>query len=292
MPSLPELQVFRTASEMRAWSRAQRLAGSRIGFVPTMGALHEGHASLLRIAAKQTDAVVLSIFVNPTQFAPGEDFEKYPRTWESDLEVARREGVAAVFAPGADFYPEGYRTAVTVPGWKDVWEGEIRPGHFDGVASVVTKLFHAVECDVAVFGQKDAQQALLLRRMVKDLDFGLKLVVAPIVREADGLAMSSRNRYLSPEERGRSLALSRALLACAMAWETGERKPAALLEAGRSALAQEPPDSIDYFSLLDPETLEKLDEVPTLERPALVAVAARYGATRLLDNAALGEVWD
>lgn len=288
---MPEVQVFRTAADMRAWSREQRRAGRSIGFVPTMGALHEGHASLLRIASSQAEVTVLSIFVNPTQFAPGEDFEKYPRTWEADLEVARREGVSAVFAPDAGFYPKGYRTEVTVPGWKDLWEGEIRPGHFDGVTSVVTKLFHAVECDVAVFGQKDAQQVLVLRRMVKDLDFGLRLVVAPIVREADGLAMSSRNRYLAAEERRRALALSRALLATTMAWEGGERRPAALLAAGRAVLEQEPPDSIDYFSLLDPETLECLDAAARLERPVLAVTAARYGATRLLDNAALGDVW-
>jgi len=288
---LPELQVFRTAEEMRAWSRAEHREGRSVGFVPTMGALHEGHASLLRIAAEQADATVLSIFVNPTQFAPGEDFEKYPRTWESDLDVARREGVSAVFAPDASFYPQGYRTEVTVPGWKNLWEGEIRPGHFDGVTSVVTKLFHATECDVAIFGQKDAQQALLLRRMVKDLDFGLKLVVAPIVREADGLALSSRNRYLSAEDRKRALVLSRALLACVVRWETGERSPAALLEAGRQILSFDPPDGIDYFSLLDPDTLECLDAREHLDGPALVVTAARYGATRLLDNAALGDVW-
>ncbi|MEN9353064.1 MAG: pantoate--beta-alanine ligase [Fibrobacterota bacterium] len=256
-----------------------------------MGALHEGHASLLRVAAKQTDAVILSIFVNPTQFAPGEDFDKYPRTWESDLEVASREGVAAIFAPDSSFYPQGYRTEVTVPGWKNLWEGEVRPGHFDGVTSVVTKLFHAVECDVAIFGQKDAQQALLLRRMVRDLDFGLELVVAPIVREADGLALSSRNRYLSPEDRKRALALSRALLASVVRWESGERSPQVLLEAGRQILSNDAPDSIDYFSLLSPDTLECLDDRPLLEGPALLVTAARYGATRLLDNAALGDVW-
>jgi pantoate--beta-alanine ligase len=178
-----------------------------------------------------------------------------------------------------------------VPGWKSLWEGEVRPGHFDGVTSVVTKLFHAVECDVAIFGQKDAQQALLLRRMVRDLDFGLELVVAPIVREADGLALSSRNRYLSPEDRKRALALSRALLASVVRWESGERSPQVLLEAGRQILSNDAPDSIDYFSLLSPDTLECLDDRPLLEGPALLVTAARYGATRLLDNAALGDVW-
>jgi pantoate--beta-alanine ligase len=289
---LSELKVFTTAAQVRAWSREQKAKGSTVGFVPTMGALHEGHASLLRIAGKQCDAVVLSIFVNPTQFGPGEDFEKYPRTWESDLEVARREGVQAVFAPARDFYPEGHRTVVSVPGWNGLWEGEIRPGHFDGVATVVTKLLLSTECDVAVFGQKDAQQALLLRRMVKDLDFGLKLVVAPIVREADGLALSSRNRYLTSEQRRRALALSRALMAAVMAWESGVREPSNLLASGAKVLEADAPDSIDYFSLLDPETLECLDQREALTKPALLVVAARYGATRLLDNAALGAVWD
>jgi len=289
---LPELKVFTTAAQVRDWSREQKMSGRKVGFVPTMGALHEGHASLLRIAAQQSDAVVLSIYVNPTQFGPGEDFEKYPRTWESDLEIARREGVAAVFAPDRAFYPEGYRTVVTVPGWKDQWEGEIRPGHFDGVTTVVAKLFLSTQCDVAVFGQKDAQQALLLRRIVRDLDFGLKLVVAPIVREADGLALSSRNRYLTPEQRRRSLALSRALMASVMAWESGERETSKLLAAGRSVLQADAPDSVDYFSLLDPETMGCLDDVPTLDKPALLVTAARYGATRLIDNAAMGNIWE
>jgi pantoate--beta-alanine ligase len=277
---------------MRSWSRTRKALGESIGFVPTMGALHDGHASLLRLARERTRTVVLSIFVNPTQFGPGEDFERYPRTWDSDLAIAGREGVAAVFAPGPDFYPKDYRTLVTVPGWKDTWEGAIRPGHFDGVASVVAKLFHAVECDLAVFGQKDAQQALVLRRMVEDLDFPVKMVIAPILREADGLAMSSRNRYLSPAERMRSLVLSRALLATALQWEAGERSPEVLLSHGRKILATEPPDSIDYFSLLDPRTLECLDSTERLKGPALLMAAARYGTTRLLDNTALGEVWD
>jgi len=285
------MEIFRTASEIRDWSRARKRSGPTVGFVPTMGALHEGHASLLREAKRRTDAVVLSIFVNPTQFGPGEDFAKYPRTWDSDLETAAREGVEAVFAPGAGFYSEGYRTIVRVPDWNSVLEGAIRPVHFDGVTSVVAKLFLSVEPDVAVFGQKDAQQALLIRRMVKDLDFGLRLVVAPTVREPDGLALSSRNRYLSVEDRRRALVISRALRACASVWESGIRSPAEILAPGRRELDLDPPDSVDYFTLLDPDTLRVLDGDDHRGSPTLLVAAARYGSTRLIDNTSLGEVW-
>jgi pantoate--beta-alanine ligase len=285
------MEIFRTASEIREWSRARQRAGLSVGLVPTMGALHEGHASLLREAKNQTDSVVLSIFVNPTQFGPSEDFAKYPRTWDSDLQTAAHAGVEAVFAPGGDFYPEGYRTIVRVPDWNSVLEGEIRPVHFDGVTSVVAKLFHAVEPDMAVFGQKDAQQALLIRRMVKDLDFGLKLVVAPTVREPDGLALSSRNRYLSATDRARAAVLSRSLLQSTATWKTGSRNPSVILAAGREELDRDPPDHIDYFTLLDPDTLRVLDNEPIWNGAALLVIAARYGQTRLIDNQALGEVW-
>lgn len=285
------MEIFRTASEIREWSRSRRRSGRLVGFVPTMGALHEGHASLLREAKNLTDSVVLSIFVNPTQFGPNEDFAKYPRTWDSDLETAAREGAEAIFAPGADFYPEGYRTIVRVPDWNSVLEGEIRPEHFDGVTSVVAKLFHAVEPDVAVFGQKDAQQALLIRRMVRDLDFGLRLVVAPTVRESDGLALSSRNRYLSPVDRQRALVLSRALRASSSAWNSGCRNPSEVLAAGMAELEANLPDSVDYFTLLDPDSLRVLDADSRRETPAILVVAARYGATRLIDNEVLGPVW-
>lgn len=285
------MDIFRTASEIRSWSRSRKTAGRTVGFVPTMGALHEGHASLLVRASQVSDDVAISIYVNPTQFGPNEDFSKYPRTWESDLETAAKAGVKAVFAPGEGFYPKGYRAEVVVPGWNSVLEGEIRPGHFDGVTSVVTKLFHCVEPDFAVFGQKDAQQALLIRRMVRDLDFGLRLVVAPTVRESDGLAMSSRNRYLSESDRKRALVLSRALWASVAVWESGERDPGRILAAGESELAAQAPDSVDYFTLLDPDTLAVLDRGPALSKPAILVAAARYGATRLIDNAVLGDVW-
>lgn len=284
------MEILRTPAEFRAWSVRQHAEGRTVGFVPTMGALHEGHASLMRRAKELCDAVAISIYVNPTQFGPTEDFGKYPRTWDGDVATAEREGVTAIFAPET-LYPEGYRTVVTIPGWKSVLEGEIRPDHFDGVTSVVAKLFNASGCDVAVFGQKDAQQALLIRRMVRDLDFPLRLVVAPTVREHDGLAMSSRNRYLSATDRQRALVLSRALRASVEAWEAGERTPEMILAAGWRCLGATPPDSVDYFTLLDPDSLDVLDEAPVLERPAILVTAARYGATRLLDNAVLGDVW-
>ncbi|MBK8801966.1 MAG: pantoate--beta-alanine ligase [Fibrobacteres bacterium] len=285
------MQIFHTAPQMRAWSRAQQKAGRRVGFVPTMGALHTGHTSLLDEAKRRSDTVVLSIFVNPTQFGPNEDFAKYPRTWEADLALAAAHGVEAIFHPTEDFYPPGYRTQVTVPGWKSVLEGDIRPDHFDGVTSVVTKLFHAVDPDVAVFGQKDAQQALLIRRMVRDLDFGLDLVVAPTVRESDGLALSSRNRYLSENDRRRALVLSRALNASVALWNGGCRNPSEIIAVGRAVLAQDPPDTLDYFTLLDPDSLAVLDADGARQNPCILVAAGRYGTTRLIDNAVLGAVW-
>lgn len=284
------MEILRTAGEFRAWSRKTRLAGQRHGFVPTMGALHEGHASLLREAKRRADVVSLSIYVNPTQFGPSEDFQKYPRTWEADVATAEREGVDAIFAPQTLYTPDSI-TQVVLPGWNAVLEGEIRPGHFDGVATVVAKLFHIAECDLAVFGQKDAQQALLVRRMIRDLDLPVELVVAPTIREEDGLAMSSRNRYLSSEDRSRSVVLSRALGASVDAWKGGETSPEKILAAGWRVLGGTPPDSVDYFTLLDPDSLAVLDARATLEGPAILVVAARYGSTRLLDNAVLGNVW-
>lgn len=284
------MEILRTPAEFRAWSDRERAAGRTIGFVPTMGALHEGHASLMRRAGELTDSVAISVYVNPTQFGPSEDFSKYPRTWEQDVATAEREGVKAIFAPES-LYPEGYRTQVVVPGWNSVLEGDVRPGHFDGVTSVVAKLFHASGCDVAVFGQKDAQQALLIRRMVRDLDFPLHLVIAPTVREDDGLALSSRNRYLTADQRSRALVLSRALRASVDLWNAGERSPKEIVAAGWRCLGATPPDSVDYYTLLDPDSLAVLDDAPVLERPAILVTAARYGATRLIDNAVLGDVW-
>jgi len=284
------MEILRTPAAFRAWSILEHAAGRTVGFVPTMGALHEGHASLMRLARGKVDSVAISIYVNPTQFGPSEDFAKYPRTWAHDVEIAEREGVKAIFAPENLYLPD-HRTQVVVPGWNAVLEGEIRPVHFDGVTSIVAKLFNISGCDVAVFGQKDAQQALLIRRMILDLDFPVKLIVAPTVREADGLAMSSRNRYLSVSERDRALVLSRALRASVEQWESGVRSPKEILAAGWRSLGATPPDSVDYYTMLDPDTLAVLDDAPVLAKPAILVTAARYGATRLIDNAVLGDVW-
>ncbi|ACO33519.1 MULTISPECIES: pantoate--beta-alanine ligase [Acidobacterium] len=258
-----------------------------IGFVPTMGALHEGHLSLVRAAKAECDAVVASIFVNPTQFGPNEDFGKYPRTVEADCALLEREGVDAVFLPQVEeMYPAGATTWVEVEELSGRLDGASRPGHFRGVATVVAKLFHIVGPDRAYFGQKDAAQVANLRRMVRDLDFDLEVVVCPIVREADGLAMSSRNRYLSVEERRQGLVLSRALRAMEAGHAAGERDGRRLLAAGASVMAEEPAVRVDYLRVVDPETLV---DVEAVSGPALATVAAYVGATRLIDNVLLGE---
>jgi pantoate--beta-alanine ligase len=280
-----------TIAEVRAAVRGLRQGVSgresrSIGFVPTMGALHEGHLALTRAARERCDAVVASIFVNPTQFGPNEDFGKYPRTVEADCALLEREGVDLVFLPGVEeMYPAGATTFVEVGGVSDRLDGASRPGHFRGVATVVAKLFHIVAPDRAFFGQKDAAQVAVLRRMVRDLNFDLELVVCPTVREADGLAMSSRNRYLSPEERRQALVLSRALRAVEARYAAGERHAGRLLELGRATVAEETAVRQDYFRVVDPEDLIELEDV---DGRALVAVAAYVGATRLIDNVVLG----
>ncbi len=257
-----------------------------IGFVPTMGALHEGHLSLVRAAKAECDAVVASIFVNPTQFGPNEDFGKYPRTVEADCALLEGEGVDAVFLPQvSEMYRAGATTWVEVEDLSGRLDGASRPGHFRGVATVVAKLFHIVAPDRAYFGQKDAAQVANLQRMVRDLDFDLELVVCPIVREADGLAMSSRNRYLSVEERRQALVLSRALRVIEARYADGERDAQKLLAACVAVMAEEPAVRVDYLRIVDPETLLDVEEV---RGPALVAVAAYVGKTRLIDNVLLG----
>jgi pantoate--beta-alanine ligase len=279
------MQVLSTVREMRAACRAVRGGGKSLGLVPTMGALHAGHIALVRAARAQCDVVAASVFVNPTQFGPNEDFAKYPRTFENDCELLESEGVALVFAPQPDeMYPEGASTLVEVEGVGDRLDGRSRPGHFRGVATVVAKLFHIAAPDKAFFGQKDAAQVAVLRRMVRDLNFDLELVVCPTVREADGLALSSRNRYLSPEERMRALVLSRALNVISAAYRAGEKDVARLLEAGRGGLATVPEVRIDYLEIVDPDTLLPLTEA---RDGALVAVAAHVGSTRLIDNTLL-----
>jgi pantoate--beta-alanine ligase len=279
------MKIHSTIDPMRAASRLARLSGLRIGLVPTMGALHEGHLSLVRTAKAQCDAVVVSIFVNPLQFSPSEDLAKYPRTFERDCELLRKEDVDFIFAPSVEeMYPEKAVTYVTVEGLSEKLCGKSRPGHFRGVTTVVAKLFHLVEPDLAFFGQKDAAQAAIIRRMVQDLNFPVEIIVCPIVRDADGLAMSSRNAYLNPEQRKSALVLYRALQKVRSRFDQGERSAARLIEAGKNALAQEPGVRPDYFEIVDSETL---DAVAEIKSTALVAVAAVVGTTRLIDNIVL-----
>lgn len=255
----------------------------RLALVPTMGALHEGHLSLIRRARELADVVAVSIFVNPLQFGPGEDFERYPRAFETDLEACASEGVALVFAPPLDVvYPEDPVVRVSAGSMGERFEGASRPSHFDGVLTVVLKLFQLVRPDVAVFGEKDAQQLALVRRMVRDLDLGVEIVAGATVRDGDGLAISSRNAYLSAEQRTAALALSSALRAGAAAAPHG---PEAVRAAGQDTLAAEPDVELDYLALVDPETFTEVE--PGHRGPARLAVAARVGATRLIDNTAI-----
>jgi pantoate--beta-alanine ligase len=276
------MQVLTTVAAMRAACRVVRQRGQTLGFVPTMGALHAGHLALIKAAKAQCDVVAASIFVNPKQFAPNEDFSKYPRTFEQDCALLEAEGTELLFAPQAEeMYQPDASTIVEVEGVSDRLDGVSRPGHFLGVATVVAKLFHIVAPDRAFFGQKDAAQVAVLRRMVRDLNFDLELVVCPTVREPDGLAISSRNRYLSPPERGQALVLSRALSAMLAAYQAGERTAARLLEIGREVIAMEPQVRIDYLTVVDPDTLLPLGSASA---GAMAAIAAHVGATRLIDN--------
>jgi pantoate--beta-alanine ligase len=247
-----------------------------------MGALHEGHLSLVRAARASSDVVAASIFVNPTQFGPNEDLAKYPRSFERDFEMLEREGVSLLFAPSVEeMYPAGAVTWVTVEGLSEKLDGRSRPGHFRGVTTVVAKLFHAVEADAAFFGQKDAAQVAIVRRMVRDLNFAVEIVVCPIVREADGLAMSSRNAYLDPEQRKRALVLHGALMRVQNLVKAGEREVAKLLAAGREEVAAESSVRLDYLEIVDPNTL---DPVKHATSGTLVAIAVYLGSTRLIDN--------
>ena len=278
----PLLKICTTIHEMRATSGAARHARKRLGFVPTMGALHEGHLSLVRAARASSDVVAASIFVNPTQFGPNEDLAKYPRSFERDCEMLEHEGVQLLFAPSVEeMYPGGPVTWVTVEGLSEKLDGSSRPGHFRGVATIVAKLFHAVEPDAAFFGQKDAAQVAVIRRMVRDLNLAVEIVVCPIVREADGLAMSSRNAYLDPEQRQHALVLHRSLLRVKKLVQAGERNAFNLLKAGRDEIARENSVRLDYFEIVDPDTLDPVEDV---SEGALVAVAAYVGSTRLIDN--------
>ena len=274
-----------TPKDMRAWSRAERARGRRVGFVPTMGALHEGHLRLVDRAKERTDLVVLSVFVNPLQFGPKEDFTKYPRDLARDRTLAGERGVDCLFVPALEaVYPQEPLVRIAPGPMADTLEGAARPGHFAGVLTVVAKLFHMVEPDVAVFGRKDFQQAMLVRRMVTDLDVGLELDIAPTVRELDGLALSSRNSYLDADQRRAALALSRALRAVEQAWRSGEADPKALQRRGMEVL-KAPGVSPGYLELVD----EQLRPVARADARTVVVIAAQVGPTRLIDNVVLGE---
>lgn len=276
--------VCRTISEIRSYTAQCKAKGRSIGLVPTMGALHEGHASLIKAAAQENDSVIVSVFVNPTQFAPNEDFSTYPRTWEADKKLAENCGATAIFHPDPkEMYPHKDMTWVEVMG--DVTKvlcGRSRPIHFRGVATVVTKLFHLAQPDRAYFGLKDAQQSEVLRRMVEDLFFPVELRIMPIVREADGLAKSSRNVYLSPEERKAALVLSRALSHTKERFTGGETNPALLVQKTKEEIETEPLAVIDYVEIHSLPGLSPADS-PITGR-ALLAVAVYFGKTRLIDN--------
>lgn len=277
-------RLLHTIAEVRRDVAAARQAGLKIGLVPTMGALHEGHVSLARAARQECEFTIVSIFVNPTQFAPHEDFSKYPRTLEADL--ALLSGVCdLVFAPSAaEIYPAGFSTVVEPPAVAAPLEGVCRPGHFRGVATVVLKLFNIAQADVAYFGQKDFQQALVIQRMVQDLDVPIEICVQPTVREPDGLAMSSRNRYLSAAERQVALALSRSLDAAVEAAAGGERNAAAIVARMRQILEAAGITRIEYVTLADPRTLQPLTQQDESTSDAVALIAAFVGTTRLIDN--------
>jgi len=279
------MNICSTIAEARAACRAAHLSRKRVGLVPTMGALHEGHLSLVRAARAQCDAVAASIFVNPTQFGPTEDLSKYPRPFDLDRRLLENEGVEILFAPPVEeIYPQGAVTWVVVEGLGEKLDGRSRPGHFRGVTTIVAKLFHILEPDAAFFGQKDAAQLAVIRRMVRDLNFPIEIVACPIVREADGLAMSSRNAYLNQEERARALVLQRALREARNHFHAGERSAARLISAGKDVFTREPQIRLDYFEIVDPDTLDPVEQI---SQEALVAVAAYVGTTRLIDNVVL-----
>jgi pantoate--beta-alanine ligase len=276
------MKIIASAKEMTSLSKEVRRSGRTLGFVPTMGALHQGHLSLVRAAREKTDIVVTSIFVNPTQFGPAEDFSKYPRTFEKDSAMLAAEKTDYIFSPSVEeMYPKDATTWVDVEELSGKLDGRSRPGHFRGVTTVVSKLFNIVQPDMAFFGQKDAAQVAVIRKMVRDLNLDVEIVVCPIVRESDGLAMSSRNAYLNPEQRKQALVLSQALKKVEKLAVQGERNSEKLIGAGKQVIAEEPSVRLDYFEIVNPDTL---DPVADVNQGALVAVAAFVGTTRLIDN--------
>lgn len=268
---------------MRNYSQEERLKGKKIGFVPTMGALHEGHLSLIQRAREECDLVVVSIFVNPTQFGPGEDFDRYPRNLKNDIKVCEREGVDVVFAPSVErMYPRDFSTWVEVKGsLTETLEGAHRPGHFRGVTTVLTKLFNIVAPDRSYFGEKDYQQAMIVRKLVKELNIPTQIVLLPTVREIDGLACSSRNRYLNREERKAARVLYQSLLRAKTEIQDGEDDPSYIISTMRDLILEEPLAKIDYIAIVNPETLEPVKKI---KGEVLVALAVRIGKTRLIDN--------
>lgn len=276
------MKTLRTTKTMAAWSRQLHREGVTIGFVPTMGALHDGHRALIREARLQCDALVVSIFVNPSQFAPTEDLAKYPRPIAKDRALCREEGVDICFEPGVTaMYPDGFETIVTVPAIAQRWEGELRPHHFAGVATIVTKLFGIVRPDIAVFGQKDFQQAALVRRLIEDLNLGVKLIVHPTVRGRDGLALSSRNVYLSETDRILAPILYKSLQAGAEAIKEGMTSGRKVQSVMTQVLRKEPAAALDYLAVCDPETLAPVEFV---HDQAVLLGAIRIGTVRLIDN--------
>ncbi len=276
------LATVETIRDLRQATHRAKQAGLRVGLVPTMGALHAGHASLIRTARQEAGFVVVSIFVNPTQFGPKEDYRRYPRPLDADLDLCAREGVDLVFAPAVEeVYPPGFRTFVEVGGLQDVLCGASRPGHFRGVATVVLKLFHMVQPEVAYFGQKDAQQVRIIQQMVRDLDLPVEIRICPIVREPDGLAVSSRNGYLTPEQRRHATVLYRALQKGQGMIGAGERDPAEVRAAMVAMITATPGAVLDYAELVDNQTLQKISRI---DGPILAALAVKFGETRLIDN--------
>ena len=277
------MKVLASSAQTYAFIDQLRMQGKRVGVVPTMGALHEGHLSLVRRAKQECDVAIATIFVNPAQFGPNEDFQKYPRTLEGDLDQLRSSGCDVVFTPTNDqMYPSGHTTFVDPPIVANDWEGKIRPGHFRGVATIVLKLFQIIPAHVGYFGRKDYQQVAVIRAMVRDLNLQIAIEACETIREPDGLAMSSRNRYLSTEERHRALGLSRALRAGQALIEQGCTSGLVVEQAMQSELISAPVDSIDYAALVHPETLERVESIVG---PVVGIIAARVGSTRLIDNA-------
>lgn len=277
------MKVIRSVKEMCAYAQVKRREGKKIGFVPTMGALHSGHLSLINKARKESDVVVISIFVNPIQFGPKEDFRRYPRNFSEDRRIAEKAGVDVLFFPSTQgIYPQGYCTYIRVEGLSNKLCGAFRPTHFQGVATVVAKLFNIVQPDIAYFGQKDFQQVVIIKRMVEDLNIPVKIKSLPIVREKDGLAMSSRNRYLNEQEREKARILFQSLQLARRLVEGGERRAEAVVRQMKRVIRERVPEArIDYVSIVDPKSLE---EVSKIKKKVLVAVALWIGKARLIDN--------